>query len=212
MTRERIITAVNWFLVGLIVVLLMAPTWADDGHGHNHHDDNGDNVLTGGDASNVASIAGSRSYGVSGSDMDIGQCVYHVGGLTVAVGLRNKFCEGMEMIRSGMVDAGVLHICKQTKIGRNYDNLKDCQDGLVFLPTTNEIPITTNISSSDEEDDRVDVLYALFSDLEAQRNEDKAEAEKVAQRPVPRPQTIIQQQEFINESKRARLEAMRAEK
>jgi len=183
-----------WWLLAAAVVMVVVVfniSNADEGHGH-HHDDSGDvtidTVLTGGDntASNV--ISGSRSIGIGGSDYDIGQCMYHSGGLTFAIGFRNKFCEGMDMIRSGMVDAGVLHICKQTKIGRNYKTLKDCKDGLAIVyietpkkDTQGDLSISKP-TQDDNEDERIDVLYALFSDLEAQRNEDIAKAEKVAQR------------------------------
>ena len=190
-------------MISIVIIAIFAAavffneTKADDGHGHNHHDDGdviGDTILTGGDntASNTASISGSRSIGIGGSDYDIGQCMYHSGGLTFAIGFRNKFCEGMDMIRSGMVDAGVLHICKQTKIGRNYDSLEDCKAGLVISygeMTTNDTEKTENdksVTESDDEEDEhtndISVLYALFSDLEAQRNEDKADAEKAVER------------------------------
>ena len=183
MTRERIITAINWFLLGLIVVLLMAPAWAQHEcqGGHNCNDGGIVDVdLVGGDSTAV--INGGRSYGVGGSDYDIGQCMYHAGGLTIAIGFRNKFCEGMDMIRSGMVAAGVLHICKQTKIGRNYDNLKDCKDGLAIVyiyPPANDPPKST---SDDEDDNRYDALYADFQAFKDQDTQRVAKAEKAAQR------------------------------
>lgn len=120
-----------------------------------------------------------KSYGLSGSDMDIGQCMYHAGALTVAIGFRNKFCEGMDMIRVGLIDAGVLHICKQTKIGKNYDSLEDCQDGLsvVYVDLPPDEPETV-----DRDDEQYDALYARIMDLELQRSKDADNIKKAAQR------------------------------
>ncbi len=181
-----------WWLLFLAVILSAvffgkAYSQHECQGGHNCNDGGEiDNILTGGD--NTASISGGRSYGVGGADYDIGQCMYHVGGLTVAVGLRNKFCEGMDMIRSGMVDAGILHICKQTKIGRNYDNLKDCQDGLAIvyidLPkkdTQDDLSISEP-TQDDEDDNRYDALYSRMASYEEHITKAEDNTKKAAQR------------------------------
>jgi len=177
-------------LIAAMLIMLFAPVYADSHKcqgGHNCNE-GGDVIvdLVGGD--NTAVISGGRSYGVAGSDYDIGQCMYHAGGLTIAIGFRNKFCEGMDMIRSGMVAAGVLHICKQTKIGRNYDTLKDCKNGLaiVYVETSKkDTQGDLNISKptqDDEDDDRYEAVYARLMDLEAQRTIDVANTKKAVQR------------------------------
>lgn len=185
-------------LIAAMLMMLAAPAavLGDDGHGH-HHDDNGKVIvdLIGGD--NTASVAGSRSYGISGSDMDIGQCIYHAGALTVAIGFRNKFCEGMEMIRSGMVDAGVLHICKQTKIGRNYDTLKDCKKGLAIAYI--EQPTKPEQTSDDDEEDRYDALYADFQAFKDQDTQRVAKAEKAAQNANAAAQRAEQRPTVVNQ-------------
>lgn len=178
-----------WLFAGAFIfcVALFGWSYAYGQHecqgGHNCNKDGGivDVDLVGGDSTAV--INGGRSYGVAGSDYDIGQCMYHAGGLTIAIGFRNKFCEGMDMIRSGMVDAGVLHICKQTKIGRNYDSLKDCKDGLVISygeMTTNDTGMTENdkpvTESDDEDEDRYEALYARMEAYEERTVKAESEA------------------------------------
>jgi len=214
-----------WWLLAaafIMVVVVFNISNADEGHGH-HHDDSGDvtvdNVLTGGDntASNV--ISGSRSIGIGGSDYDIGQCMYHSGGLTFAIGFRNKFCEGMDMIRSGMVDAGVLHICKQTKIGRNYKTLKDCKDGLAIVyvetpkkDTQGDLSISKP-TQDNEGDNRYDAVMARMAAYEgeiAQAKEDTRKARIEAQRAttVARTAQVAQQAPDDAAERRAKARAV----
>ncbi len=86
------------------------------------------NAVVGGDSS--------RSIGIGGADYDIGRgsCVYHVGGLTFAFSVIDEFCQGMELIRSGRVHAGAMHICLQSKVGKNYATTYECMDDFDIEP------------------------------------------------------------------------------
>lgn len=134
---------------------------------------------------NLASIAtgGNTSYGIGGSDYDIGRgsCKFHVGGFTVAISQTDEFCEGMELIRVGMVSAGILHICKQSKVGKNYDSLENCKSDMGKMTVLHVEPEPPP-PSVDNEDDEHDALIARLSALEADRQEDAKRAEKAAQR------------------------------
>ena len=76
------------------------------------------------------------SIGIGGSDYDIGNdvCRFHTGGLTFAFAPRDKVCEGLRLIRLGMIDAGVRHLCNQSPIRDNYPSFEDCQAevGMVY--------------------------------------------------------------------------------
>lgn len=115
-----------------------------------------------------AVVNSGRSIGIGGADYDIGRgsCKFHVGGLTFAIARTDEFCEGMEMIRAGMVDAGILHLCKQSKVGKNYVDLEDCQANVYIRPDTNNVvPIELPDLQADEDNFRyaeqqVEIEYA----------------------------------------------------
>jgi hypothetical protein len=77
-------------------------------------------------------------------------------------------------------------------------------------PSVVVVPATTDESEPDDE--RYNALYARIEAQEARTAKAESDARKVRVQPQRPPQTIIQQQAFINESKRAKLAALRGEK
>lgn len=99
----------------------------------------------------------SRSLGVGGADYDIGSgiCRYHAGGLTFAFAFRDDVCIGLSMIRAGMVEAGIRHLCLRSKIGKNYDDYASCETEVSSIraagPTDKTEP-EAEVSQDDEDE------------------------------------------------------------
>jgi len=148
----------------------------------------------------------SKAFGVGGADYDIGQCRYHVGLLTAAWANINEFCQGMELIRAGMVHAGALHICLQSKVGRNYDNLESCMGDFDVTPV-----IDTSVQ--DEADDEENEYAEQLEQQQQIHAEDLAELEsRVARVESRRPATVkreIIQQPFLSDEKRNALRELK---
>ncbi len=218
-----------WWLLAVAIglsIIVFDITYADDGHGHNHHDDGGDVIvdvvggdltggnLTGGD--NVASISGGRSYGVSQSlgDVDINDCLASTQwGIPVIFAKQkveeNPWCQSIYLDVIGAHEAAAKVRCTTDTLKAVYPIENECIVAVVARPSVVVVPVTSDESESDE-DDRVDVLYALFSDLEAQRNEDKAEAEKAAQRANARAQRAQRVQQAPDDAAERRAKARMA--
>lgn len=178
-------------LASLTFVALISVAWGDDGHGHDHGGDSAVNVKD-----------SSRAIGVGGADYDIGRgsCKFHVGGLTVAIARTDEFCEGMEMIRAGLVEAGILHLCKQSKVGENYSTLEDCQSGLEV--TTNLILTETELVVEDKDDEDHHEVETYLAELESRM------AAVESRRQTTRVTREIIQQPFLSDEKRAKLQAV----
>lgn len=160
--REVLQIIVFWMLVVLATLLLTPQVRAQD-----HTCQGGHNCNDAG-ANDVSINDGSRAISIGGSDYDIGRgsCKFHVGGFTVTIAQTDEFCEGMEMIRSGMVDAGVLHLCKQSNIGKNYASLQDCKDGVAVMAAGTG---TTNgdDDAADDEDEYRERQQARMAEFES---------------------------------------------
>ena len=183
-------------IIVAVFIFLVTPVRASgDCKGQSCNSGGGVSVEAG---SNVTTKDSSRAFGVGGADYDIGQCRYHVGLLTAAWTHINEFCQGMELIRAGLVDAGVLHICKQTKIGKNYSDLQACRASLIVKQ---EPVVVVEEPESDEEDEAIHQAYA----------ENLAELESRVARVESRRQTTTReviQQPFLSDEKRAKLQAV----
>lgn len=137
----------------LALIVLASISLVNVAYAQGDHKCQGNSCNNNGTPASVVVKSG-RSIGVGGADYDIGRgsCKFHVGGFTVAIARTDKFCEGMEMIRAGMVDAGILHLCKQSKVGKNYTDLKDCQANVYIRPDTSNVVYVEPPDSQDDED------------------------------------------------------------
>ena len=218
MTEPKRVSLVWLMLAALVaVVIVFDVAYADDDHkcqgGHNCNDGG---TLSGGDnmAENSAIISGSRSLAVGGSDMDIrgGYRSYsYLFGL-IQETKSNPLEIARQLQAEGNYEAAAYLRCQPWGIHRAYGSKAKCIE-MLSRPTetfhVEPMEETTNEDDEDEYRDDISALYAALSDLEAQRQSDADNARKAAIRPIPQPQTIIQ--EFIDEGKRAKLAALRGE-
>ena len=195
--KNNPISLLFFLLAVLAVVAFMSPTWAGDNH-------NSDSTV---DASSIVSNSvsdSSRSFGIGGSDYDIGRgsCVYHVGGLTFAFSVIDEFCQGMDLIRAGMVEAGRLHICTQSKVGNNYATVQECKDDLFVMVVSVDKPVAMPEPDDDDEDYREEIQQT-----QQVYQENLAELEsrvvRMESRRQAKPQVI--QQPFLSDAKKAAL-------
>ena len=196
-----------YFLLGLIVVLIMAPAWADD--------------IQSNDMNTAGNVGGIRTYGLSGSlgDVDINDCLASTQ-LGIAIvfqrqGLvENPWCQASYLDAIGAHEAAAKVRCTTDTLQAIYPDSKECETAAMFRVERVDKFTDDNIDKDeeDEHEESLEPIYARLSDLETQRQSDADNARKAARRPIPQPQTIIHQQEFIDDDKRAKLAALRAEK
>lgn len=193
MTEPKRVNLLWLFVIALFAsVVIFDIAYGDEGHGHNH--DNGDVIvdvvggdLTGGDLiGGDNSIAGSRSYILSSSmgDVDINQCVISKQKSLIVIGWQNYdynlWCMGESYDAKGLLYMAALMRCDIKEIRAHFTTDAACVEKNTTMVRVEPQPVM-NVPDDDEED-HIEVLYALFSDLEAQRNEDVAKAKKAAQR------------------------------
>lgn len=164
-----------WLLAGIILVwIIVGPAHATDNKPlpPKHHDSTAiaDSTLVNRDSSSA--------IGIGGSDYDIGRgsCRFHEGGLTVAWSRADKFCQGIDMIRLGMVEGGIRHLCEQTDLKKNYDDFESCQDELrqIHAPTVEPVGEITTTDDEDkhrEQQMELDDLMAKVASIEAKSSE-----------------------------------------
>lgn len=201
-------------LIAAMLIMLFAPAYvvkADDGHGHNHHDDDGnvtiDNVLTGGDV-----ITGDNSIrggiAVSGSDMEIADSLATH---SILFGLwqgthTNPYAEADRLDNQGNHQAAAEMRCSTRKYKKVYG--KDCINDVIYTPSV-EIP-------PEEPDDLYEAVYARLMDLEAQRTVDAGNVQKAAQRAdaavkrANQAQIAIQEQVPVDDGRSRRAQAREA--
>ncbi len=189
-SKNNPVSLILFLLVVFFLMLLVVPALASG--------PDVEQEVTTGDVSVVGDK--SSAFAVGGADYDIGRgsCKFHWGGLTFAISNNDEFCQGMELIRAGFLDAGILHICKQTDVGRNYKTLADCQTGMAQVePTTNQLPIETElvIDEDDEDDDRYEKLAEQLAVVQEQQ--------QIQARPQVTRQVI--QQPYLSDEKKAKL-------
>jgi hypothetical protein len=218
MTREGKITVINYFLFGLILVLIMSPVWADDHECQGGHNCNDGSVLTGGDntASNAASIAGSRSYGLGGGDMDIDdgyRSFSYLFGL-VQDTKSNPLELARQLMAEGNYEAAAKLRCKPWGISRALGGKDACITALSVPVPARQPPIPPADTSNDEdEDDHIDELNALRGRLmviESQRTQEAARAEKAAVRANAAAQRAERQQQQPDDGAERRAKARAA--
>lgn len=147
--------------------------------GHNCNDGGEviiDNVLTSDNAAE-AIIGGSRGYAVSGSDMEIGDCLAtHSIAFGVWQGTHtNPYCEALRMDAAGQHKAAAEMRCSTHKYKRTYGKGQKCIDAVIVTPTV-------IVPQTPKDDARIAALYARISEMEAQRAADTVKAEKAAQK------------------------------
>lgn len=177
MTEPKRVSLV-WLMIAafLMVAIVFNEAYADDHKCQGGHNCNDGGSLTGGD--NTAIISGSRSYGLSGGDMDIRDCLATH---SVLFGLWqgthiNAMCEATNMDRDGNYQGAAEMRCSTRKYRRTYGKGQKCIDAIIRTAPPTIEPV---IYEDDDEDD-LEPIYARLIDLEAQRQSDADNARKAA--------------------------------
>jgi len=138
----------------------------------------------GGDNSNIASISGSRSYGVSQAlgDVDINDCLASTQwGIPVIFAKQtvqeNPWCMANSLDAMGAHEAAAKVRCTTKTIKAIYPDPVECEKAVMFHVEPPDEP-----KSVDRDDENYKRLYARITGLEAERVQDKAKAEKAAKR------------------------------
>jgi len=188
-----------WIILAVIMLVIFIDTaWASG---------NDIDTTATSDASGVLNNSvrdSSTAYGVGGSDADINNCRYTAGGLTIQWTHKDKLCWGMELIRAGYVDTGVLVVCK-TWIGDLYSDLVACQAAMVQKYE----PVVVEEAVDDDEED----YHEEFEQAQQAYQENLGELEGrvvrlESRRPAQQVTREVIQQPFLSDEKRAKLKAV----
>lgn len=180
----------------------------------------GDNIGGTQTAENLTNIGGNEAYGFSHSlgDVDINQCLGSSAWGTILFSRQklepNLWCMAESYDARGLHKMAARMRCKIPVIAEDFTDPAQC---IAENTITVEAPPPQPASIDDDE---LEALYARVSDLEGQRIAEAQKAEKAAQRAraaaqraeQAQSQTIIQQEQFLNDDKRAALEALRSKK
>ena len=159
------------------------------------------NAQTAGDINN-------RSYGFGHSlgDIDLNQCMGSTQWSTIIVAKQklvlNKWCAAESYDARGLHHMAAIMRCDIPDIAKHFT--EGCIAANTMMPAPAPPPI--EVIRSEEDDERIDHLYALVSDLEAQRQSDADNARKSARRPIPQPQIV--QQPLLSDEQRIKLQAV----
>jgi len=168
-----------------------------------------DTVLTGGD--NIASIAGSRSYGVSQSlgDVDINDCLASTQwGIPVIFAKQtvqeNPWCMANSLDARGAHAAAAKVRCTTETIKAIYPDPKECEKAVMFQMKHIEKP-----AKVDRDDDRYEALYARMAAYEEQISKAEDNTRKVTQRANAAAVVAKQQKELEQQTAQQDLETYR---
>jgi hypothetical protein len=157
-------------------------------------------VFNGGDAFAFAHALG---------DVDINDCLASVQWGTIIVSKQkvvlNAWCAAEVYDAKGMYEMAAMMRCNVPAIIAEFDNEDECERVNTFHPPPTKTVPHPSVTHEDlyrQEQLAVEQYDALAARL--------AEIENKP-RPAPRPTTVIQQTEFINDEKRAQLRALRDE-
>jgi len=133
---------------------------------------------------NIATNAGSRSYGVSQAlgDVDINDCLASTQwGIPVIFAKQgveeNPWCMANSLDAMGAYEAAAKVRCTTETIRAIYPDPSECEKAVKFQKKPPEKP-----KKVDRDDEDYERMYARITDLEAKRVQDKARAEKAARR------------------------------
>lgn len=212
--------------ISLVIILLLVacficmavPAWATDDKRTtvdtevNTQVTTGDAVLTGGDntASNSSSIGGSRALALANSlgDVDIAGCLGSTQWSTPVYGRQklstNWACLAEFYLRAAKYELAAMAMCN-TEVRAEFDTEDDCRAAHDFTPAYVPPPPATDTAQDEEIHDQYEQQFQAQQTM-------IEELRQQIQRPAIRPTTVVQKTEFIDEKKRAQLEALRGEK
>ena len=175
---------VSLLLVALLIVMLMAPSWADDEcRGHSCND--GGDTIVGVDTSTGDTIVGggdSLGVGFGMGDVDLSNA-YGSKSTPVFQWLK-ELPWGManDLDAMGAHAAAARVRCQTKTLKKAYPDRKECERAVMFVAPLPPIIVSEEPKKEDEDDSRYEDLYAMVAQLEQQRQQDTANANAAARR------------------------------
>ena len=225
-TEAKLRWSLVLMLAALMLVALVTRVDADEGHGHNHHDD-GDSVVTtgattlsGGDLiGGDISTGGNKSIALVApglGDVDIAQCLGSeawtllVGGKQKLV--LNQVCMAEFYLKQGRYDLAAQALCNQPEILKEYGTESACEIEHDFTPPTDDGTAQglnrSDVQLTDEDDD---IRYAVQQEEIEYAREERAsmigQLDYITQQIERSPAPQVQQQIDEGEDRRARAKA-----
>jgi len=144
-------------LILLIISALVFVSATRVAWGQAHDNCNGQSCNDGGLGT---SVQGSRSYGLAGADVDLAQC-YRSWSVILYQGSKpNYFCVADALDAKGLHEAAAITRCSVKSFNKLFD---DCIAMNTVVPRET-LPMA---ETPDDDDERVDELYAMVAELEA---------------------------------------------
>lgn len=158
------------FLI-MMMFLMAAPVWSDNGHGHNHGGSDVD-VTTGGsnsDSSVSNSVRdSSRAFGFGLGDVDINDCRYSVQGPLSQWTRTNWWCVAREYNALGLHEAAARVRCEKVGgIAEMWDSIDACIEANTIKTPTNELILTEPERHYEEEQEFHEEQQMLYADLQS---------------------------------------------
>lgn len=123
----------------------------------------------------------------------------------------NKVCMAEFYLRNGKYKLAAMQLCNVPEILSEFDTEASCESAHDFTPP----PAPPPPPAVSDEHRRQDEMYAeQLAMVQMQLSEIETRVEKAERKPAPRPaapRTIIEQTQFIDDDKRAKLRALRDE-
>jgi len=193
-----------FFCLGVaIIIILAAPVWAtDECRGHSCNDPT--TVVNADSNVSTAVRHSSRSFGLSGGDVDISQCyrsyTYFVVWQDTKV---NKLCVAIQQAAEGNFEAAARSRCSVRAIVNDYDSFAQC----VALNTVKLVPPVVIEEPNYEEEEEAEAEYRQ-EQMQMQQDYDERIAQLEQRVSRPRVTREIIQQPFLSDEKRAKLQAV----
>lgn len=218
-TRSNTFTWIAVIIFSTVIIANIA--YGDEGHGH-HHDDGGDAISDASSLSTASSLSDATATGgtstlhnnskvlsVSGSGMEIRDCIAThalLFGLWQGTHV-NKPCIAARMNLAGRWQQAAELQCSMWSFKRAYGRGQKCIDAIIWTtPIAYDSPPPED---DDEDDERYEALYARLSEMEAERVQDKAMAQKAAKRANLTVQRAINEKKQEDEVLRQLLEDLK---
>ena len=156
-----------------------------------------------------------RAYALGLGDVDINDCYRSYQIAVIFQGSQlNYWCMADSLDAKGLHAAAAVTRCKLDGYRKLFGDMDDCvamNTMEVFIPPAPEPEITDSDEDDDYHQQLEQAVAALRIEFEATQAK-AAEAKREAQRAARQPQTVIQKEEFLDEEKRAKLEALKGGK
>lgn len=191
------------FFVALLILICM-PVWADEGHGHNHHGDNGDvntdtvvTVDAGSDISNsISQRDSSTAIGLGGIDVDINDYYRSFGNAIWQDTKVNKLALSVFQNSVGLHEAAARSRCSVKAVREDYNSFEHCVKlNTVILPEPPGEPVSEEHLEDEEE------YHEEQMQLQIDLAERIALLEEERRKPAPKPKvierTVIEQKPLL---------------